>query len=222
MKFISALLVSLISLPTVKADDSSMQRQGSELGATLQKSCGRPITVDLQDYAYGRDELMAYEYPGLEYCQRLISLLGSACEAHSANAGKLVRVSSIFCQRGSLEGPRMILRKNGDLVLLAVNGRDDWESWMKQELSTKLKIDFNANEKDEIKAAQEKKEDEADKKSEAEQKAKQETQQKKIEALTAWFQAEVQKLTAKPTPDMSLKLEKLTQEYQEKVDALTR
>lgn len=199
-----------------------MQRQGAQLATGLQKSCGRHITVDLMDYAYGRDELMAYEYPGLEYCQRLVSLLSSACEAHSANAGKLVRVGTIFCQRGSIEGPRMILRKNGDLVLLAVNGRDNWESWMKQELTTKLKIDFNANEKKEVLAAKEKNENETEKKREAEQKAKQETQQKKIEALTTWFQGEVQKLTAKPTPDMSQKLEKLTQEYQEKIDALTR
>jgi hypothetical protein len=222
MKFLSGLFVSLLLLPIVKAEDSSMQRQGSELGANLHKSCGRPITVDMLDYAYGRDELLAYEYPGLEYCQRLISLLGSACEAHSSNAGKLVRVSNIFCQRGSIEGPRMILRKNGDLVLLAVNGREDWEEWMKQELTSKLKIDFNANEKNEIKASQEKKEEQDEKKREAEQKAKEETQQKKIEALTAWFQAEVQKLTAKPTPDMSEKLEKLSQDYQEKIDALTR
>lgn len=221
MKFLFLIFASFI-IPVAYASDSSMQRQGSELGANLQKSCGRPITVDMMDYAYGRDELMAYEYPGLEYCQRLISLLSSACEAHSANAGKLVRVSNIFCQRGSIEGPRMILRKNGDLVLLAVNGRDDWEAWMKQELAAKLKIDFNANEKNEIKVAKEKKEDEDDKKREAERNAKQETQQKKIEALTAWFQGEVQKLTAKPTPDMSQKLEKLTQEYQEKLDALTR
>lgn len=221
MKHTFLLLISL-GMTTAQASESSMQRQGAELSARLQKSCDRPIMVDLMDFAYGLDELRAYEYPGLEYCQRITGLMADACQAHSANAKKLANVKTVYCQRGSIEGPRLILRKNGDLVLLAVNGREDWESWMKQELAAKLKLDFDADEKKELALAAEQKKEAEGNAREAEQKANQETQQKKIEALTAWFQAEVQKLTAKPTPEMAQKIDDLTKEYQEKLDALTR
>jgi|GEM_PF-6375592 len=221
MKYL-CLFVFTFGMASSQASESSMQRQGAELAAGLQKSCDRPIMVDLMDFAYGLDELRAYEYPGLEYCQRFTGLISDACSTHSANAKKLSNVKTIYCQRGSIEGPRIILRKNGDLVLLAVNGREDWESWMKQELSDKLKLDFNADEKKELKLAAEKKKEVEGNARDAEQKAKQESQQKKIEALTAWFQAEVQKLTAKPTPELAQKIDDLTKEYQEKLDALTR
>ena len=43
---------------------------------------------------------------------------------------------------------------------------------------------------------------------------------KKIQELTVWFQGEVKKITSSPSPDMSEKLNKLSEEYKKKIDEL--
>lgn len=208
------------------ASVESLREVENDMSEKVSKTCKVPIRFDLHDYTYGTDELSTYGNLAFEDCGLLKSSFIRACEGRPKNTEKISKIKRIICQRGSLGERKLILRKNGELTYLIARNPKETESrdtLLEKDMERVLGIDFKEKLPQEIK-----KEEDLKSKVQAEAKAKalaekrQQDQSAKITAMTTWFQTEVKKLTDKGGPDLSANLEKLTKEYQEKMNDLTK
>lgn len=186
----------------------------------IQMACGLKIEVNLHDYEYGRDESRLYSNNHFEDTSLLINEIEEACKKNPANKRKLERVQMITFKRGSIQERKLIQRKDGNLVYLANRLKSEQSRHkgdvIRDDLIRVLKLSYETPPDPKVaaqKIEEKKKEEEPDKKAA--------DRDKKIADLTAWYQAEVKKLTANPTaPDFSSKIEKLNKTYEEKLNAL--
>ncbi len=220
---ISLLCLSFLVSPAWAQED--MTKKEEELTETLNKACRLTINFDLHDYEYGRDEASRYSSLDFEDSAYLVSEISKACELNPVNRKKLERVRTIFIKRGSIGERRLLQRKNGDLVYLAGRvvseqgkSRDDL---IADDLAKVLKFTKDkpaivkpVDQKAAAAEVAEKKEDDAREKKQAET-------QKKIEALTSWFQGEVKKAQSLPPDKIGARMQALSTQFQEKMNALT-
>lgn len=209
------ILLPVISFAGVEGDEKRFSED-------LKKVCELNVKVDLHDYSYGRDEERRYSNLDFEPASNLVHIMKGACSANPDNKTRLERINALIIKRGNFGERKLIMKKNGEMIFLA--GRDpkvDTQDWLKAELTKFFSFDYESPEKKKEKVEAANKEV-ATKKSDEDRAAKQAEKEKKIGELTMWFQAEVKKLTANPTdPDMSKKLEALSNTYKEKLNALT-
>ncbi len=214
----------LLLLPLVAWANEDLTRAEREFAEMVNKDCDTRLSVSLHDYSYGRDESSLYSRNHFEDASLLTYQMAEACKMNPANKPLLKRISTIYFKRGSIQERKLIQRKNGDLVYLANRLRSEQSlnktNVIANDLKRVLKLSFEKAPDPKIQQ-QKIAEDLAEKKAAEESDKKVDEQQKKIEALTAWFQAEVKKITATPGPDMSKKLENLSKIYEEKLNALT-
>ncbi len=215
-------LVCLLSSQVWAQED--MTKKEEEYAETVNKECGLSLKFDLHDYEYGRDESSRYSSLDFEDVAYLVSEIGKACKLNPENRKKFDRVRTIFIKRASLEQRKLLQRKNGDLVYLAgrvvaerSKSRDDL---IADDLTRVLKLtkvnaaEVKVAEKKAAEALEEKKQDDVREKKQADT-------QKKIEALTAWFQGEIKKAQTLPPDKIGPRMEALSAQFQEKMNALT-
>ena len=176
---------------------------------TVEKACQSQVTYDLHDYEYGTDERTLYSNRHFEACSNLKRIITEACRKFPKNIPQARAIHEISCKRGS-KGEAKLLFNNGKLTyLISYPGHS--EELIKEALEKKVGFTFKA-------------EVVPSKKEEAVKKVEKSfaDRDKKIADNTNWFKAEVQKLTAKPGPDLSEKLEKLTEEYKKRTDEILK
>lgn len=218
------IVLLLLALPFSALRSEEMEKTEKDLAEKVNKACDSNITVNLHDYTYGRDEGRLYSNNHFEDASILTYQMAEGCRINSANKTKLSRVRTVFIKRGSLGERKLIQRKDGDLVYLAnrvkAEQSRDKRDVIEDDLVRVLK--FTTEKEADIKAAAAKEAEKvAEKKRDEDREKKTADRQKKIDELTAWFQAEVKKITVTPDANMAPKLEKLTKTYEEKLNALT-
>lgn len=218
------IFLSCLPAWVIASGPHSFKKEELELSVALNKACQTNIRFNLHDYEYGTDESSLYRNRHFQNCAAIQYVPARACEKHPKNQIALKKIQEIVCQRGSRNEPRIVLRGGGQLVYNIASDPNglDREKFIEQQFTKLLGFDFQASLKEEL--AQKAKSDEA-----AAEKAKLEkretesaNRQKKIDALTSWFQTEVQKITKNPGPDMSKKIEALTKSYEEKMNAIIK
>lgn len=216
--FKSLLLFVLVSVAF--AQQERLMEAEQSFGKELSKACEVTVRFNLHDYAYGQEEGSLYSNRHFEDCSVLSYLAAQACEKHPKNKMALRKVKEIVCQRGSVNESRILLRKNGTLVF-RIHSSPDREKIIKAGLESAIGFDFVSDFKKEQQDKKLAEKEAKEKIQESAQKSNLDQKQKKINELTAWFQAEVQKLTKNPGPDMAEKIERLTKTYEEKLNAIT-
>lgn len=216
-------LLSCLGLSAWAQED--MTKTEHDLEEKVAKACGLAMKFDLHDYEYGRDESSRYSNLDFEDAAYLTSEMSKACELNPKNKRILERVRTVFIKRASLGERKLLQKKNGDLVYLAGRvvsergkSRDDL---IAEDLFRVLKLtkeNFALQKASEQKAA----EKAVEKKQDDDRAKKQAELQVKIQELTAWFQGEVKKAQTLPPEKIGPRMEALSTQFQEKMNALTR
>lgn len=223
IKVLIALTVLFFAGPARAIDSryadkySDIKKTALEFEARIYKTCNASIRVDLNDFMFFSDELEAYNSTGLEHAQHLINVIEDACKKRDENKIKFKQVGAVIIKRGSLFERKMLLDKNRNIIYLAeYDGKDrdsNIEKLQRVDFERVLNIDFKPGP---IKPTAEeiKKIDEAKKRED-----RLARQQLKVKEAGDWFTAEIKKLTANPTPDLSERADALKKQYEEKLDA---
>ncbi len=213
-------IILLFGMITTSYAEERFSGEEKDFSARLKKDCDISIEVNLHDYEYGRDEQRTYSNNHFEDVSFLTNEIQEACKIDPANKRKLERVQTIFIKRGSIQERKLIQRRDGNLVYLANRVKAEQSrskgDVIRDDLIKVLKFSYvkPPDPKVEAKKLEEKKKEDDSAKKAADR-------DKKIADLTAWYQAEVKKLTANPTaPDFGTKVETLNKNYQDKLNAI--